>query len=64
MMQASEQPPQPLLGFRTNQEWQELVAQASAMIESLEAIGVDDLRAQVFQTLEGIDAIRVIHNVG
>ncbi len=57
MMQPSEQPPQPLLGFRTNQEWQELVAQASAMIESLEAIGDDGLRAQVFQTLEGIDAI-------
>ncbi len=45
MMQASEQPPQPLLGFRTNQEWQELVAQASAMIELSVALVISPDRA-------------------
>lgn len=57
MTGATGEAPQPLLGFRTNQEWQELVGQASAMIESLEAMRDDDLRAQVFQALESIDAI-------
>ncbi|GAC1346879.1 MAG: hypothetical protein NVSMB18_30270 [Acetobacteraceae bacterium] len=56
-MQAIGDPPQPLLGFRTNQDWQELVAQASTMIEALEAIADDGVRAQVFQALEAIDAI-------
>ncbi len=54
---ANGEAPQPLLGFRTNDEWQGLVAEASAMIEGLDAIADDDVRGQVFGTLEGIDAI-------
>ncbi len=49
--------PQPLIGYRTNEEWHGLVAEASAMIEGLEGIGDDEARRQVFGTLESIDAI-------
>ncbi len=49
--------PQPLVGFRTNAEWDALLAETSAMIESLEAIGDADQRGQIFGTLDGIDAI-------
>ncbi len=51
------EPPQPLIGFRTNEEWNALVAEAGAMIEGLEDIGDGTLRRQVFGALEGIDAI-------
>ncbi len=53
----SSDAPQPLLGFRTNEEWHSLVAEASAMIESLGDIADRDLRQQVFGALDGIDAI-------
>jgi nitrite reductase/ring-hydroxylating ferredoxin subunit len=51
------EPPQPLVGFRTNAEWDSLVAEASAMIEELERIGDADLRGQLFGALDAIDAI-------
>lgn len=54
---ANGEPPQPLLGFRTNEEWYALVAQASAVIEDLDRIGDEDVRRQVFGAMEGIDAI-------
>jgi nitrite reductase/ring-hydroxylating ferredoxin subunit len=54
---ADGEPPQALVGFRTNEEWNALVAEASAMIEGLEKIADDDLRGQVFGALDGIDAI-------
>ncbi len=50
-------PPQPLVGFRTNAEWNALLAEASAMIEGLEGIGDAKLRGQVFGAMDGIDAI-------
>ncbi len=51
------QAPQPLIGFRTNEEWNAVVAEASAMIEGLEDIADADVRGQVFDALEGIDAV-------
>ncbi len=49
--------PQQLVGYRTNDEWNGLLAEASAMIESLEQIDDADVRAQVFGAMDGIDAI-------
>ncbi len=51
------EPPQQLVGYRTNDEWNALLAQASAMIERLEQIDDPDVRAQVFGAMDGIDAI-------
>ena len=51
------EPPQQLVGYRTNDEWNALLAEASAMIESLEQVDDADVRAQVFGAMNGIDAI-------
>jgi nitrite reductase/ring-hydroxylating ferredoxin subunit len=44
-------------GFRTEGEWQELLAYAGELIEELEAIGDEALRARVFEGLQAIDAV-------
>ncbi len=49
--------PQALVGFRTNEEWSALVAQAGAVIDGLDEIADEDVRRQVFGALDGIDAI-------
>jgi len=51
------EPPQQLVGYRTNDEWNALLAQASAMIERLEQIDDAEMRAQIFGAMDGIDAI-------
>ena len=51
------EPPQQLVGYRTNDEWNALLAEASAMIESLEQVDDADVRARVFGAMNGIDAI-------
>lgn len=51
------EPPQQLVGYRTNDEWNALLAQASAMIERLEQIDDAAVRAQIFGAMDGIDAI-------
>jgi len=51
------EPPQALVGYRTNDEWNALVAEVSAMIADLDRIGDADTRGQVFGALDGIDAI-------
>lgn len=48
---------QPLVGYRTNEEWNDLVAQAGAMIAALEEIEDDSVRKAVFGALAGIDSI-------
>ena len=48
---------QELVGYRTNEEWQDLVAQASAMIAALDEIADEDIKAEVFGALAGIDAL-------
>jgi nitrite reductase/ring-hydroxylating ferredoxin subunit len=53
----NDQPPQPIVGFRTNEEWQTLIAQASTMIEDLERVNDETLRRKLFATMETIDAI-------
>ncbi|MEM9814074.1 MAG: hypothetical protein AAF913_15560 [Pseudomonadota bacterium] len=50
-------PDQPLVGYRSNEEWQDLLAQTASMIGGLEEIPDEELRAQVFGALGGIDAV-------
>ncbi len=48
---------QELVGYRTNEEWQELIAQTGAMITALDEIADDATRKAVFDALAGVDAI-------
>jgi nitrite reductase/ring-hydroxylating ferredoxin subunit len=48
---------QPLVGYRTNEEWEDLLAQVAAMIEDLERLDDSDLHHKVFGTLQAIDAL-------
>lgn len=48
---------QALVGYRTNAEWNDLVAQAGAMIGALDRIEDDAVREAVFGALAGIDSI-------
>ena len=48
---------QALVGFRTNEEWKDILAQVAAMIEGLEKIEDAELRRNVFAALEAIDAV-------
>ncbi len=54
---ADGEAPQPLVGFRTNEQWNALVAETSAMIDGLEEFHDEGMRGHVFGTLAGIDAI-------
>jgi nitrite reductase/ring-hydroxylating ferredoxin subunit len=54
---AGAEPPQALIGYRTNEEWQALVAEVGALIASLDEIGDAEQSRKVFAALEGIDAI-------
>lgn len=49
--------PHALIGFRTNGEWTDLLAQTAALIGALDAIEDEGARKAVFDALEGIDAI-------
>ncbi|HEX6143457.1 MAG TPA: hypothetical protein VFZ01_12115 [Geminicoccaceae bacterium] len=44
-------------GFRTQEEWEELLAYAGALIESLEEIEDEAVRARVFECLQAVDSI-------
>ena len=49
--------PQGLVGYRTNEEWQTLLAQSAALIAALDDIRDDDVRRDVFATLQTVDAV-------
>lgn len=49
--------PQGLQGYSTNEEWQDLVAQAAAMMAALDDIPDGEIRDRVFGALAGIDAV-------
>lgn len=57
MPSSASEAPQPLVGYRTNEEWQALVAQVSAMLAAIDEIRDARLRNEVFGVLQGIDAI-------
>ncbi len=52
-----EDHPQGLVGYRTNEEWQTLLAQSAALIAALDNIKDDDVRRDVFATLQTVDAV-------
>jgi nitrite reductase/ring-hydroxylating ferredoxin subunit len=54
---AGAEPPQALIGYRTNEEWQALVDEVGALIASLDEIGDAEQSQKVFAALEGIDSI-------
>lgn len=49
--------PQALVGYRTNEEWQALLAQSAALIAALDDIRDDDIKRDVFATLQVVDAV-------
>lgn len=49
--------PQGLQGYSTNEEWQDLVAQAAAMVQTLEDLPNGEVRDRVFGALSAIDII-------
>ncbi|MGI9510744.1 MAG: Rieske (2Fe-2S) protein [Geminicoccaceae bacterium] len=49
--------PQALVGYRTNEEWQTLLAQSAALIGALDDIEDDDVKRNVFATLQTVDAV-------
>lgn len=53
--------PQQLVGFMTNAEWDELLAETDARIQALEKLPYPQVKEQVFELLANID---VIHREG
>lgn len=54
---APDEEPQSLIGFVGNEEWDSLLADVSTRLEALEQLPDSKLKAQVFEVLQGIDAI-------
>ena len=48
---------QALVGFMTNEAWDQLLAGVNRRIESMEALPEGDAKTQVFELLQGVDAI-------
>ena len=53
----SREPPAPLVGYRGNAEWQDLLAQFAVIAEEIEAIEDDAVRDKVLAVLQITDAI-------
>jgi len=49
--------PQPLVGFRTNDEWNALLAYVNGLVEEAESFADPEVKEKVFELLQGIDAI-------
>ena len=49
--------PHPLADYRSNEEWQDLVAQTGSLLAALDNIKDEDAKAQIFAALEGIDSV-------
>jgi len=54
---ADHETDQPLVGYRSNEEWNDLMAQAAAMLGALDEIKDEEIRAVVFSAMAGIDAV-------
>lgn len=52
-----DEEPQSLIGFVGNEEWDSLLADVSARLEALEQLPDSEFKTQVFEVLQGIDAI-------
>jgi len=56
-MSTDEAPPQNLVGYRTNEEWNDLLAQVGALIGALEEIEDEATKKAVFDALSAIDTV-------
>jgi len=54
---SSDEQPHPLADYRSNEEWQDLVAQTGSLLASLDNIDDEDTKAQVFSALASVDAL-------
>ena len=57
MTQADNDRAQPLVGFRTNEEWRDMLAQVAALLEELERIEDPEASRRMFAALQAIDAV-------
>ena len=57
MTETTNERAQPLVGFRTNEEWKDILAQVATMIEDLEQVEDPEIRRKIFTTLQAIDAV-------
>ena len=48
---------QPLLGFRSNDDWDALLAEVDGLVLQMDALPAGQTKTQVFQLLDGIDAM-------
>ena len=46
-----------LVGYRSNEEWQDLLGQVAVLLQGVDAIEDESIRAQVFDLLQAIDAV-------
>lgn len=49
--------PQSLIGFMTNDEWDELLVYVNKLLQEMEELPLPDVKDKVFELLAGIDAI-------
>ena len=49
--------PQALIGFMTNDEWDELLSYVNELIQEMEELRLPDVKDKVFELLAGIDSI-------
>ena len=49
--------PQALVGYRTNEEWQALLAQSATLLATLDEIEDDEAKQNVFAALQAVDAV-------
>jgi len=49
--------PQPLIGFMTNEEWEQLLAYVNTLVQEMEQLPLPEVRSKVFDLLMGIDRI-------
>ncbi len=53
----AHEPPQPLLGFLSNDDWDALLAHVNSLIEKMENLPAGDVRDRIFELLNSIDTI-------
>jgi len=54
---SADEMPHPLADYRSNEEWQDLVAQTGSLLASLDDIDDENTKAQVFSALASIDTL-------
>ncbi len=53
----AHEPPQPLLGFLSNDDWDVLLAHVNDLIQQMENLPAGDIRDRIFELLNSIDTI-------